>query len=151
MGGVGGGYLSIQRGASEGRFMLFLFRHLFHICFLPSPMCPGTVLAAPRFGSLPGSFPVIPLKIYDSHKTPETARAQAPGGAAVLESLFEGADRLTLKVRCDPQMCHLVQKKLLFFLPGSAFSDGTRAGETWGLFLSYLFSASRLIARLFLV
>lgn len=97
--------------------MLFLFRHPFHICFLPSPMCPGTVLAAPRFGSLPGSFPVIPLKIYDSHKTPETARAQAPGGAAVLESLFEGADRLTLKVRCDPQMCHLVQKKLFFFSP----------------------------------
>lgn len=97
--------------------MLFLFRHLFHMCFLPSPVCPGSVLAAPRFGSLPGALPVIPLKIYDSHKKPETARAQAPGGAAVLESLFEGADRLTLKVRCDPQMCHLVQKKLLFFPP----------------------------------
>lgn len=33
----------------------------------------------------------------------------------MLESLFEGADRLTLKVRCYPQTCHLVQKKLGFF------------------------------------
>lgn len=86
------------------------------MCFLPAPTCPGTVPAAPRFRSLPGALPAIPLKIYDSHKKPETARAQAPGGAAVLESLFEGADRLTLKVRCDPQMCHLVQKKPLFFV-----------------------------------
>lgn len=54
--------------------------------FLPLPLilCPGTVLAVPGPGSPLGALPVITLKIYDSHKKPETARAQAPRGAAVL-------------------------------------------------------------------
>lgn len=117
----GGGYL-FREVPQRGVLCFFFIQASF-----PHVLSSLSNVSRYRSGSAAGVFRVIPLKIYDSHKKPETARAQAPGGAAVLESLFEGADRLTLKVRCDPQMCHLVQKKLLFFppLPGSAFSDGT--------------------------
>lgn len=52
---------------------------------LPLILYPGTILAVPGPGSSLGALAVITLKIYDSHKKPETARARAPRGAAVLE------------------------------------------------------------------
>lgn len=52
---------------------------------LPHILCLGTVLAVPGPVSPLGALPVITLKIYDSYKKAKTARAQAPGGAAVLE------------------------------------------------------------------
>lgn len=70
----------------------------------------------PFWQSLLGAAPVISQEEYDSHSQRWDCGAWAPGGASLLGRLFQGADRLTLKVWCYPQTCHLIQ-------PGSAFSD----------------------------
>lgn len=48
-------------------------------------------------------------------KSPRPPELEPLGEPLCYKSLFEKADSLTLKVRCYPQTCHLVQKKLLFF------------------------------------
>lgn len=61
-----------------------------------------------------GAAPVISQEEYDSHSQPRDCGARAPGGASLLGRLFQGADRLTLKVWCYPQTCHFIQKKQHF-------------------------------------
>lgn len=134
MGRVG---VCIQGDAKVSFCTLFIQSSFPHVFVLPAffPLKHVLVPFWRRLGLGPlGALPVIPLKIWFTQKRPKTARAQTPEGGAVLESLFEGADRLTLKARCSPQMCHLVQKKLPFFLLAVPFSMEHKRKKPGGYF-----------------
>ncbi len=100
--------------------------------------------------SLLGAAPVISQEERDSHSQTWDCGAGAPRGASLLGRLFQRADRLTLKVWCYPQTCHLIQKKQALHCLVVPFQM-EKKWENLGLFSSCLFSASPLITSLFLV